>query len=113
MRCDAFGNDVRLQIGTSIEGTIETRRLSNGIVIALKATESQIVICIINDDMRICSTVAEGVLFKKSYEYASSFKLAFCRGSYHRYSPKPLCWPGSQFSRNLLKFKFGAERIAR
>jgi hypothetical protein len=39
-----------------------TRGFPSGIVIALKATESQIVISIINDDMRICSTVTEGIL---------------------------------------------------
>lgn len=67
MHCDALGNAVRFQIGNFIKGILGIRGFSNGIVIALKATESQIVISIINDDMRICSTVTEGVLLEKSH----------------------------------------------
>jgi hypothetical protein len=65
VRFDVLGNAVRLQIGNSIKGTLGIRGFANGIMITLKATGSQIVVSIINDDMRICSTVTEGVLFGK------------------------------------------------
>jgi hypothetical protein len=65
VRCDALGNAVRFQIGNFTKGILGIRGFSKGIVIALKATESQVVIRIINDDMRICSAVTEGVLFGK------------------------------------------------
>jgi hypothetical protein len=51
------------------------RGFSNGIVISPKATGSQIGISIINDDMRICSTIAEGILFGKSHDYVSNLYL--------------------------------------
>lgn len=66
MRLDSLGNAVRFRMGYSINGTLVTRGSSNGVVITLKATGSQIVIRIINDDMRIRSTITEGVLCGKS-----------------------------------------------
>ena len=65
LRCDVVGNAVRFQIGNSIKGILGMRGFSNGIVITLKAMEFQIVVSIINDDMRICSTVTKGVLYGK------------------------------------------------
>jgi hypothetical protein len=80
----------------------EIRGFSKGIVISPEATGSQIGISIINDDMRICSTIAEGILFDKSHDYVFKFIFTFGgAGTYHRYSPKPFCWPWSQFSGHL------------
>jgi hypothetical protein len=36
-----------------------TRGLANGIVISCKAARSQVVISIIHDNVRICTTIAE------------------------------------------------------